>query len=121
MIHAKKKLLHLFDDLEDSQQEMVLAFVEFLHGRASKSRVIPNIPVSISRPPTESVVGAIKRLSATYPMLEQSRLFNETSMLMTAHIMEGRSAKNVIDELEILFDRHFNQWRDEQKEAIKND
>jgi len=114
MTPTKKKLLRLFDGLEDSQQEMLLAFTEFLYGRACKQRAIPNTPQSIPRPPTEGVIAAIKRLSATYPMLDQARLLNETSILMTAHLMEGRLAGEVIDELEILFRRNFEQWHSEQ-------
>ncbi|CAK0753455.1 Crp/Fnr family transcriptional regulator [Gammaproteobacteria bacterium] len=116
MTPTKKKLLRLFDGLEDSQQEMLLAFTEFLYSRANKQRAIPNTPLPIPRPPTESAIGAIKRLSATYPMLDQARLFNETSILMTAHLMEGRPLSEVINELEVLFERNFKQWRSEQAE-----
>ncbi|CAK0766728.1 conserved hypothetical protein [Gammaproteobacteria bacterium] len=115
MISTKKKLSRVFDDLDDHQQEMLLDFAEFLQARTGKIHTIPKIPLSIPRPPTESVIAAIKRLATTYPMLEQARLFNETSMLMTTHIMEGRSSKEVIDDLEILFKHHFEKWRNEME------
>ena len=111
----KKKLLHLFDDLEETQQEILLAFTEFLHARAIQARAIPTTPLSVPRPATENVISAIKRLSATYPMLNQGHLFNATSLLMSSHIMEGRPAVEVIDELEILFKNHFEQWTNEQR------
>ncbi|CAK0758460.1 Crp/Fnr family transcriptional regulator [Gammaproteobacteria bacterium] len=118
MTPAKKKLLRFFDDLEGAQQEMLLAFAEFLYHRAEKRHDLPKEPLLIPRPPTESVIGAIKRLSASYPMLDQGRLFNDTSMLMTSHLMEGRPSVEVIEALEALFVRHFEQWRSEQPEEV---
>jgi len=43
-------------------------------------------------------------------MLDQSRLLNETSTRMTAHLLEGQSAESVIDELEVFFQNEFEQW-----------
>ncbi len=114
MTPDKKKILRLFEDLAERERDTLLSFAEFLHSRTHQQRVIPSDPLAIPRPTKESVVGAIKRLTATYPMLDQSRLFNDTSMLMTAHLMEGRPAKEVIDQLEALFSRHFDQWCTEQ-------
>ena len=114
MTPDRKKLLRLFDDIGVNEQNTLLAFAEFLHSRVCEARKVPNTPQAIPRPPTESVVGAIKRLTATYPMLDQARLLNETSALMTSHLMEGRLAKDVVDDLEGLFARHFEQWCNEQ-------
>jgi hypothetical protein len=36
-------------------------------------------------------------------------MLNETSGLMTEHLMQGRPAPEVIDELEALFRRHYQQ------------
>lgn len=63
----------------------------------------------IPRPEEESVVAAIKRLSESYHMLERSALLTETSSLMTAHVMHGRTADEVIDDLEALFQRHYEE------------
>ena len=66
-------------------------------------------PQPIPRPESETVVGAIKRLSATFPMLDRAKLLNETSVLVTQHVMRGRDATEVIEELEVLFRRHYEE------------
>ena len=53
------------------------------------------------------MIGAIKRLNASYPMLESRRLLDETSLLMSQHVLQGRDVNQVIDELEQLFRRHY--------------
>ena len=57
------------------------------------------------------MVKAIKRLTATYHMIDRDRLLNETSSLMTAHVIHGRKAAEVIDELEVLFQRHYQELK----------
>ncbi len=82
--------------------------MEFLNSRVDKaSTPIPTEPVAIPRPEQESVVKAIKRLRATYPMIDQNKLFNDTSQQMTEHLMHGKPAADVINELEIVFFRHY--------------
>lgn len=105
MNQEEKRLLNLYRDLAGSQREMLREFAEFLRARgaAHVETTVPQSPVAIPRPEGESVVGAIKRLSATYPMLERSHLLNETSLLVTQHVVHGRDAREVIDELEVLF------------------
>ena len=41
-------------------------------------------------------------------MLQRRALLDETSMLMTQHILGGRGAVEIIDELELLFRRHYD-------------
>lgn len=98
--------MQIVRDLPDADVDTVLAFAEFLTQRAEPVREMPP-PVDIPRPDQESVVKAIKRLAATYPMLDRAKMLNETSILMTQHVMQGRDAVEVIDELEILFRRHY--------------
>jgi hypothetical protein len=103
---SEKKLLALFNRLETSGQETLLAFAEFLSQRNSGEDV-PVAPLAkpqiIPRPETESVVAAIKRLSASYPMLEKPELLNKASAIMTKHVMQGHEVELAIDELEALF------------------
>ena len=91
-----------------------MAFAEFLQNRAAEAEPAENgpppEPKTIPRPKKESVVGAIKRLSETYYMLDRSSLLNDTSSLMTAHIMQGREASKVIDDLEAMFARQFEEF-----------
>ena len=75
----------------------------------------PLEPERIPRPKEESVVGAIKRLSHSYFMLDRSAMLNDTSSLMGAHVLQGRPASEVIDELEALFARHYVKYREKQE------
>jgi hypothetical protein len=58
------------------------------------------------------VVAAIRRLRRTYPMLDGSAMLTQASSLMAAHVLHGRSAVSVIDELEALFKERFEDHRD---------
>ena len=111
-----KKLLKVFNRLAAPERDMLVAFAEFLDSRGSASASEPvNLqPVEIPRPEDESVVAAIKRLKNSYHMLESRLLLDEASMLMTQHVMQGREKDTVIDELEVLFRRHFDKFMAEE-------
>lgn len=106
-----KRLLDILESLPPAQAETLLEFAEFLAARqgqaapsdAPQQVAAAALPLDIPRPEKESVVKAIKRLAATYPMLDRSKMLNETSTLMTQHIMQGRAASEIIDELEAMF------------------
>lgn len=109
----QQRLLKLFKQLSPSQQDCLLSYAEFLSRRGQGEQVgraaeLPE-PKDIPRPDSESVIAAIRRLSDTFPMLDKDALFHETSTLMTAHVMQGRSASDVIDELEVVFRRHYER------------
>lgn len=103
----EKKLLALLRELPAEQAHLLLDFAEFLAARKPQAGQAPAPPADIPRPEQESVVKAIKRLAATYPMLDRAKMLNETSLLVSQHVMGGREAVEVIDELEILFRRHY--------------
>jgi hypothetical protein len=114
----EKRLADIVRRLPAAQAQALLEFAEFLlqrHGAAdaigmplSGPAEIP-APLDIPRPAEESVVKAVKRLRATYPMLDARKLLNETSALMTQHVMQGRDRAEVIEELEILFRTHYER------------
>jgi len=111
----EKELLRLLKMLSAEQQDTVFAFVEFLAARNSVVDVaVPQEPLAIPRPAEESVVKAIKRLRETYPMLNPDKLLHETSGLMMKHVMHGKPAVEVIDELEALFARYYESHKDMQ-------
>ena len=108
----QKQLLKYYSALSEQHQNTLLLFAEFLSQQTNKSESVTNLipaPVAIERPAEETVVGAIKRLTASYPMLDKSKLFNETSSLMTRHVMQGHEAEKVIDELEALFEKYYHE------------
>ena len=107
MANSADKLAKIFAALPEQEQKTLLDFAEFLQSRAPQVQQQPGEPLDIPRPEEESVVGAIKRLNQTYPMVHRSSVFNETSDLMMQHMLQGRSAMDIIDELEVLFEQKF--------------
>ncbi len=105
MNKTESKLLDIFSDLDQNDQNSVLSFARFLLDNAKQDGrlIVVEEPQEIPRPKEERVVAAIKRLSATFPMLKKNTMLNETAALMSEHILKGRAAVEVIDELEVLF------------------
>lgn len=114
----QRQLLKHYSRLDQVQRATLMAFAEFLvqreaaqddkEGAAVTAPV--EVPKPLPRPSRESVVGAIKRLSQTYHMLDRSKMLDETSALMSAHIMQGREAAAVIDDLESLFRNYYETY-----------
>jgi hypothetical protein len=109
----QRRLLTCYDSLDGQERETLLAFAEFLMQRQPSSDADASTllePKLIERPAEESVVKAIKRLSNTYYMLERGQLLDQTSSLMMSHVIQGRDAVSVIDELEIVFQEHYQRY-----------
>lgn len=130
MKKSTKKLLDFYRQLPDDVAQQLLDFAEFLASRLAdhgKEALEIPLPEKITRPEKESVVVAVKRLSATYPMINKDKLLDETSSLVSQNMLQGRDAVEVIDELEIIFKKHYeilleesNQSNNKSKE-VKND
>ncbi len=99
--------------LSPEQQQSVIDFAEFLLERKNTSVVDDTllIPENVERPAEETVVGAIKRLKQTYHMLDTDALLDQTSALMGQHILQGRDASSVIDDLQALFQANYEAYR----------
>lgn len=108
----------MFARLSAASQQSLLDYAGFLVTRDDATRApVPLAPPQpIPRPAQETVVAAIRRLSATYTMLDKPVLLHESSALMTQHILQGRAAAAVIDDLEALFLRHFERLRAQRGE-----
>lgn len=91
--------------LSSSHQQSVIDYASFLSAQSQAQEVTQELlePELIVRPEEESVVAAIKRLKKTYPMLDTDSLLDQASSLMGQHILHGREACLVIDDLEVLF------------------
>jgi hypothetical protein len=114
----ERRLARLFRSLGSEDRRALLRFADFLAsgGQAEDEAQQPLLePEPAPRPPKESVVGAIKRLSYSYHMLDRSAMLNETSSLMAAHVLNGRPAEAVIDELETLFARYYAEYRERRE------
>lgn len=109
-----RRLVEITDQLPEDQRQTLLRFAEFLFAQAPETESVPETlpePKAIPRPAEESVIKAMRRLSETYFMLERGKLLNETSALMAQHVMQGRDATVVIDELEGIFATHYERAR----------
>lgn len=116
----QKRLVRLYRQLSEQQRATLLEFAEFLASRAHQTpRELPE-PVPQPRPEGESVVKAIRRLSVTYPMLDKSKMLNQTSSLVAQHVMQGREAREVIDELEVAFEAHYRKLRAEFEQSAQD-
>jgi hypothetical protein len=113
MTPQEKKLLKLLSSLSEVDRSAVVAFAEYLHHRQQGigTATSPSLPVAIARPAGESVPAALKRLRLSYPMLEAADLLAEAADLLSQHLMLGRSASGVIDDMEALFLRHYQHYR----------
>jgi hypothetical protein len=99
----RQRLQKLYAKLDDSGRHALLEYAEFLAARQPQTAEVPEQPRDLPRPDGESVIAALKRLRATYPMLDSAPLLDAAATLVTAHVLHGRSAVEVIDELEKLF------------------
>lgn len=124
MTDSVEELATIYESLNDADRAALLAFAQFLAQRGAAPPVFstpvvstaiteptrPEEPQPIARPESESVIKALKRLSATYPMLNKNELLGETSDLVTQHVVMGRDKLEVIDALEAVFQRHYQDY-----------
>ena len=117
MTPDERNLLKAYRALSEARQHSLLDYAQFLASRESDTdgTSIATEPLAIPRPAEESVVKAIKRLRTTYPMVDRNKILNETSALMTQHLMHRRPASDVIDELETLFLNHYQSGKTGQQ------
>ena len=99
-----KALADLFNQLDKDQQQSLFDYAEFLQSRGGTVQQDIARPVEIPKPEKESVVGAIKRMKQSYPMIDSMEVFAVASNLMTDHMVGGRDAEEVINEIEALFE-----------------
>ena len=110
----ERKLCKIYKQLNDADRHALLRFADFLSNQEATTEkndleVISSTPLDIPRPKKESVIKAIRRLTATYPMVDKDTIFEKISTLMTEHMMNGRAAESVIDELEDIFSHKYKE------------
>jgi hypothetical protein len=103
----KSKLLAIFETLNEGKQTSLIDYAEFLQSKGDLVSVEVQAPLGIERPSDESVVGAIKRLKQTYPMIESMSVFSAASSLMTEHMINGRDVIEVVDEMQVIFEEAY--------------
>lgn len=107
-----QQLEKLMPSLDVERQQAVVDYATFMvqQYRIPPTEEARQEPESIARPVSETVIAAIKRLKKTYYMLETGILLDQTSALMGQHMMQGREASRVIDELETIFKTQYEQY-----------
>jgi len=128
----QQALLNYYQDLSVQDQYSLLRYAEFLstgvvsnesvagdfvkdsstssQDERPSSRQVVAKPEKIERPEDETVVAALKRMSATYPMLEKNKLLNKASELVAQHIMFGKPAVVVIKDIEAMFAEAYDKF-----------
>jgi hypothetical protein len=79
---------------------MLLEFAAFL---AARGEAPPAARIVTLRPEQETVVHAVRRLNRSYPMLDRAELLQPVGDLLSQHLVDGRAAGAVIDDLEALY------------------
>lgn len=105
VVEGENELLDLYHRLDPRHRRELLRFARSLAAPVAE-------PSREPRPAEESVVLALRRLTRSYPMLDRRRLMGTASSLMAQHALQGRAASEVIDELELVFERHYLESRD---------
>ena len=113
----QKKLLAAYVSLPQVKQQQLLEFAEFLtrksvSAEAEAEATLSPAVLDIPRPENETVVAAMRRLTTTYTMVDTDGLLDQASLLMSAHVLQGKSAEQVIDELELLFEKAYSRMSD---------
>ena len=111
------KIISILESLSAVDRASVMSYAEFLQSRAATVNTGSTDATDLAepelgpRPQDEKVVAAIKRLSKAYFMLDKSKMLGVTSDLLTQHVVQGREAKDVIDELEQAFADHYQRLK----------
>lgn len=125
MTETEKRLLAALEQLPEAAQQSVAQYAEFLvqqnggepaawtgeaPSAAPAQPAEPEPPQPVEPDPDEGPVKAIKRLRATYPMLERRKLLDETSQLISKRYLQDKPEGEVIAELEEVFQRHYEHY-----------
>jgi hypothetical protein len=108
-----KALADLFNTLDKDRQLSLFDYAEFLQSKGDLVQQDIGEPVEVPRAENETVVGAIKRLKQAYPMIDSMEVFAVASNLMTDHMVKGRDAEEVINEIEALFEDTYKKLQRE--------
>ena len=126
MTEYEKRILAALERLSEDQQRQLVDYAEFLVGRTGGDPLAeagepaqppepaqPEAPKAVEPAADEGPVKAIKRLRATYPMLDATKLLDETTSIMSKRYIQDKPEGEVIDELEAVFERHYRHYLDQ--------
>lgn len=115
------KLLKNFRQLDDARQQACLDYVMFLTSQQNKENTpVLQQPIESPKAENETVIGAIKRLSDSYPMLERDKMLEPVNQLMNEHLLHGKDTLSVIEQIELLFKQQYEVYCQEFKKTHSN-
>ncbi|HEB85734.1 MAG TPA: Crp/Fnr family transcriptional regulator [Gammaproteobacteria bacterium] len=138
MSNREQRLREILCSLPEAEADSLLDYAEFLLMRAPQKQLLQTLssaaagasmaglssmpvplseaepainiePANIPRPETETIIGAVKRLSETYHMLSKDKMLHETADLVGQSMMGTRDTVDVIDDLERVFRRYYEK------------
>ncbi|RTZ64682.1 MAG: hypothetical protein DSZ29_05290 [Aquificaceae bacterium] len=120
----ERKLCKYYKNLNHAERNTLLLFAEFLSSKESSVEteeilMVLQKPLPIPATEGESVVKGIKRLKSSYFMIEDQDLLHEVSALMTEHVMQGVSAKEVMLKIERVFEKFYDKYKKDFLENTK--
>lgn len=115
----ERRLLEAWRKLPEDSRQLLAEFADFLRQRSGiVTAPAAQTPLDIPRPADESLIKAVRRLKATYPMLDADHgLLDEVSKQMTRHLIHGEPAPQVIDRLEFIFRQKYDSHRSAESPA----
>ncbi len=107
----KRQLMRMYNRLGKRDQDRLFSFARFMCQRQGKIKKRQSeMRRAISRPKYQSRSETAINLRQGNSMLDISTLLSEASELISQHVMEGRDVNEVIDELEMLFQNHYQNY-----------
>jgi hypothetical protein len=107
-----KDWIKLLEQLNTANQAQLWNYGQFLLQQQPVIESVLPEPLVLEKPENESVIAATKRLAKSYYMVDRSKMLNETSVLIAKHSLQGVAAAEVIVELEALFLKHYQKWKE---------
>lgn len=109
MTDDEMTLIDGFRRCDEAGRRELLSRAQALAGHRTKDMAGDSLPAEpralAPSSGAETVIMAIRRLRQTYPGADRRKLFGVTSTLLSAHVLEGRAAAEVIAEMEQAFIR----------------
>lgn len=112
----------ILEQLNHTHLHSILLFARFLlnqqqnissdtvNDNRNNKPVQPESIKDIHPPKDEKVVAAIKRLSASYYMLDKKKILDKAAKIVSDHMLNGKSREDAIDEMEDLFAKHYDLY-----------
>ena len=109
----QRELLSLFKQLDQAEQQVLTRYARFLLADSGVVTSVASLqqPRGLTRPESETVMKALKRLSENYFMLDKDSLLHSCAGKVSDHLLHKRDSDKVIDEIEEIFNGHYESYK----------